>query len=43
PTLVGFVASANDGRLSAGLSAAMIFPVLMLAGLMTLKKARNTG
>jgi len=40
PTLVGFVADAKGGMLSAGLLTAIIFPVFMLAGLLILKKAR---
>jgi MFS family permease len=34
PSVVGFVANANQGNLKSGLGAAMIFPVLMLAGIL---------
>lgn len=39
PTLVGLVANAKGGMLSAGLLTAMIFPVLMLTGLLMIKTA----
>jgi len=41
PTLVGFVADSNNGALSAGLMAALLFPVMMLIGLMALRRAKN--
>ena len=40
PTVVGLVADASQGRLQAGLGAAIVFPVLMLAGILLLKKRR---
>jgi len=43
PSLVGFVADARGGILSAGLLTAMIFPVLMLAGLLTLRRSKSVG
>ncbi|AGC68706.1 major facilitator superfamily MFS_1 [Thermoclostridium stercorarium subsp. stercorarium DSM 8532] len=42
PTLVGLVANAKGGMLSAGLLTAMIFPVLMLTGLLMIKNSRIT-
>ena len=38
PTLVGMISDAFDGRLTAGLLAAIIFPLLLLAGLRLCKK-----
>ena len=38
PTLVGMISDAFDGRLTAGLLAAIIFPLLLLAGLRVCKK-----
>ncbi len=38
PTAVGFIASAADGNLKAGLLAAVIFPILILIGLALLGK-----
>lgn len=43
PTLVGFVAGAKGGMLSSGLLTAMIFPILMLTGLLILKKGKNSA
>ncbi|HEY8421415.1 MAG TPA: MFS transporter [Thermoclostridium sp.] len=43
PTLVGFVANARNGMLSAGLLMAMVFPILMLTGLLVLKRNKNAG
>ena len=40
PTVVGLVADASQGSLQAGLGAAIVFPVLMLAGILLLKKRR---
>lgn len=40
PTVVGMVANANGSRLAAGLLAAMVFPVLILAGITILKEKR---
>lgn len=41
PTLVGFVANARGGLLRAGLTAAMIFPLMMLTGLLILKRNKS--
>lgn len=41
PALVGMAAGAEGGRLGAGLLAAVVFPVVMLAGLSFLKEQRN--
>ncbi|NLM11930.1 MAG: MFS transporter [Clostridiaceae bacterium] len=41
PTFVGFVANAKGGMLSAGLFMAMVFPILMLTGLLTLRSIKN--
>lgn len=41
PTLVGMISDAFDGRLTAGLLAAIIFPLLLLAGLRLCKKMTN--
>lgn len=38
PTVTGFVAAAHGGNLKAGLMAAVIFPILILAGMGMLKK-----
>ena len=40
PTVVGLVADASQGSLQAGLGAAIVFPVLMLAGILLLKKRK---
>ena len=40
PTVVGLVADASQGSLQAGLGAAIVFPVLMLAGILLLKKLK---
>ena len=40
PTVVGLVADASQGSLQAGLGAAIVFPVLMLAGILLLKRRR---
>ena len=37
PTVVGFIANAFSGSLKTGLAAAMIFPVVILAGISLLK------
>ena len=39
PTVVGMVANATGGSLQNGLMMAMIFPVLILAGIAMMKKA----
>lgn len=41
PSLVGFVSGKMNGVLQAGLAAAMVFPVLFLAGLVLLKRNRK--
>lgn len=38
PTVVGFTANANQGNLKAGLCVAMVFPVVMLAGILLLSR-----
>ena len=38
PTVVGMVANANDSRLTVGLLAAMVFPLVILAGITVLKE-----
>lgn len=38
PSLVGFIANANQGDLKIGLSYAILFPVLILIGITMLKK-----
>lgn len=40
PTVVGLVADASQGSLQAGLLVAIVFPVLMLLGLLTLRKKK---
>ena len=40
PTVVGLIANRFDGDLKAGLMIAMLFPVVMLLGILTLKKKR---
>lgn len=41
PTVVGFVANAFDSNLKKGLLAAIIFPVLMLTGILLLKEKKT--
>lgn len=41
PTVVGFAASASQGSLKAGLCVAMIFPALMLAGILWLGRSSS--
>lgn len=43
PTVVGFAANANHGDLKAGLCVAMIFPALMLTGIILLSRKQDTG
>lgn len=38
PTVVGFAANANQGNLKTGLCVAMVFPLLMLAGIIVLSR-----
>lgn len=38
PTVVGFVASATGGNLKAGLAAALIFPIVILFGILRVRK-----
>ena len=40
PTVVGLIANRFNGDLKAGLMVAMLFPVVMLLGILTLKKKR---
>ena len=40
PTVVGLVADASQGQLQTGLGAAIVFPVLMLAGILLLKRRK---
>lgn len=41
PTLVGMIAGGNGGNLSAGLVAAIVFPVVVLVGISLLKTQKN--
>ena len=41
PTLVGMVANLFDGNIRAGLTAAMIFPILILAGISLLREGKK--
>ncbi|MCI8466278.1 MAG: MFS transporter [Lachnospiraceae bacterium] len=41
PTLVGMVAETTGGGLKSGLLAAVVFPVLIFAGILLLKKGKN--
>lgn len=41
PTLVGFVANANQNDLQAGLVTALVFPVLILAGMWMLREKKS--
>ena len=43
PTVVGVVADSAGNNLKSGLGAAMIFPVVILIGLMLLKTDRTSG
>lgn len=43
PGLVGAVAELAGGRLQAGLLAALVFPILLLGGLLVLKKQRRSA
>ncbi|MGN0299393.1 MAG: MFS transporter [Lachnospiraceae bacterium] len=42
PTVVGMIANAADGELKNGLCAAIAFPVLMLTGLLMLRKKKDS-
>ena len=42
PSLVGSVSSMADGNLKTGLLAATVFPVLLISGLLVLKKRVRT-
>jgi MFS-type transporter involved in bile tolerance (Atg22 family) len=39
PTLVGFAADASNGDLRVGMLLAVIFPVILLTGLLTLRES----
>ena len=43
PTLVGTVAGAAGGRLQAGLAAAIVFPAVILFGLLFMVRRRKAG
>lgn len=43
PSVVGFVANAFEGDLKAGLSVAILFPIVMLLGIMFMKIRKNTA
>lgn len=43
PSLAGFAASAAGGNLRMGILSAVVFPVLMLAGVLLLRRARPSG
>lgn len=42
PTVVGLVANASGGDLKSGLAVAMVFPIVILAGIILLEKYKNT-
>ena len=42
PSVVGFVANASDGNLKAGLSVAILFPIVMLLGIAFIRMKKHT-
>lgn len=42
PSVVGFVANASDGNLKAGLSVAILFPIVMLLGIVFIRMKKHT-
>lgn len=43
PSVVGFVANANEGNLKLGIAFAIVFPVIMLIGILLLRMKKSTG
>ena len=43
PSVVGFVANANEGNLKLGIAFAIVFPVIMLIGILLLRMKKSSN